>query len=408
MTVCIAHHQSEPQKDAVPSLKVLAISHACIRAPNRAVYRKLQEYGVHVELLLPERLYKAGEWIVADPDHLDDPLVHRRKMLGRNNRTFRYPDLFELLEERRPDVVFAETDPASLLAVTCGHWCRRNRKHLICQTNENLSWSLRAVVARAGLGEAPFGLAKSLLNLVSRSYVRHVFTTSDAATTVFKAHGFLNASALPIGTDREVFHYKSMLRADVRVANGIEPDELVVAYFGRLVPEKGVDTLLKALRQLKQAKWKLLLNRFETDSEYSRRLVDMIDQFGLTKRVVWFCSQHGNIARLMNASDVTILASRSTPKWIEQFGRVVPEAMACGNVVVVSDSGTPKELVGNGGLVFPEGDDAALAQILQSLIDNPTKCLSLRRNAIRHVHRKLSLDYQARIMANVIIGTARQ
>jgi glycosyltransferase involved in cell wall biosynthesis len=63
------------------------------------------------------------------------------------------------------------------------------------------------------------------------------------------------------------------------------------------------------------------------------------------------------------------LPSLTTPRWKEQFGRVLIEAMACGVPVVGSDSGEIPQVVGDAGLIFPEGDAAGLAAALQRLCD---------------------------------------
>jgi len=50
---------------------------------------------------------------------------------------------------------------------------------------------------------------------------------------------------------------------------------------------------------------------------------------------------------------------------------VIIEAQACGTPVIGSDSGAIPEVVGVGGLVFPEKDSAALADVIRRLRDNP-------------------------------------
>ncbi len=69
--------------------------------------------------------------------------------------------------------------------------------------------------------------------------------------------------------------------------------------------------------------------------------------------------------------DVLALPSRSTPTWKEQFGRVLIEAMSCGVPVVGSSSGEIARVIGEGGLIYPEGDIAALAAALRRLADDP-------------------------------------
>ena len=66
--------------------------------------------------------------------------------------------------------------------------------------------------------------------------------------------------------------------------------------------------------------------------------------------------------------DMLVLPSLSRPNWVEQFGRVLIEAMACGVGVVGSASGEIPWVIGDAGVLFPEGDVEALAQVLQGLI----------------------------------------
>jgi glycosyltransferase involved in cell wall biosynthesis len=66
-----------------------------------------------------------------------------------------------------------------------------------------------------------------------------------------------------------------------------------------------------------------------------------------------------------------VLPSCTTRVWKEQFGRILVEAMACKVPVVGSDSGAIPEVVGNAGLIFPEGDVAMLAECLQRLKESP-------------------------------------
>jgi glycosyltransferase involved in cell wall biosynthesis len=67
---------------------------------------------------------------------------------------------------------------------------------------------------------------------------------------------------------------------------------------------------------------------------------------------------------------VLALPSLTTTSWKEQFGRVLQEAMACGIPVVGSDSGEIPHVIGDAGLVTPEGDAAALRDALRRLMDD--------------------------------------
>jgi len=58
---------------------------------------------------------------------------------------------------------------------------------------------------------------------------------------------------------------------------------------------------------------------------------------------------------------------------------VLIEAMACGTPVVGSDSGEIPHVIGDAGLVVPEGDGAALAAALARLRDDPALRATLSR-----------------------------
>lgn len=72
------------------------------------------------------------------------------------------------------------------------------------------------------------------------------------------------------------------------------------------------------------------------------------------------------------AMEVLVLPSRQEGFEKEQFGRVLAEAMACGVAVVGSDCGAIPEVIGEAGLVYAQGDVAALAACLERLAD-PTR-----------------------------------
>jgi glycosyltransferase involved in cell wall biosynthesis len=73
--------------------------------------------------------------------------------------------------------------------------------------------------------------------------------------------------------------------------------------------------------------------------------------------------------------DVLVVPSRTRHNWKEQFGRVIIEAMACCVPVIGSDSGAIPGVIGDGGLIFPEDDSAALSDCLQTLMhDEGLRC----------------------------------
>jgi len=97
-----------------------------------------------------------------------------------------------------------------------------------------------------------------------------------------------------------------------------------------------------------------------------------------------------------NRLDVLVLPSLTRPNWKEQFGRVLIEAMACGVPVVGSDCGEIPNVIGQAGLIFPEGDADELRARLERLMGDPYLRMRLARLGRERV---LARYTQARIAA---------
>jgi glycosyltransferase involved in cell wall biosynthesis len=122
--------------------------------------------------------------------------------------------------------------------------------------------------------------------------------------------------------------------------------------------------------------------------------------------VVYFDASHSEMPNYMNAADVVVLPSISTPKWKEQYGRVIPEAMACAKIVVGSDSGTIPELISDAGFTFPEGDAHKLAEVLRGILNSPEAELDgIRVKAKERADGELSTITQAEILSRLLIDS---
>ena len=73
----------------------------------------------------------------------------------------------------------------------------------------------------------------------------------------------------------------------------------------------------------------------------------------------------------------------------EVFGMVAAENMSRGKLVIVSDVGAMREVVGDAGLWFPPGDAGALAQCMKRILEDPTLPARLGPEA----RRRASVDF---------------
>jgi UDP-glucose:tetrahydrobiopterin glucosyltransferase len=134
---------------------------------------------------------------------------------------------------------------------------------------------------------------------------------------------------------------------------------LALAWLGRISPEKGLEDALAAA-ELAQAPLKIL-GKLE-DPDYWHRLCRRFPQ--ATESYLGFLPTHELQATLRQCRALLM-----TPRWVEAFGNVAIEALACGVPVIAYHRGGPAEIVQSGktGWLVPPDDVAALAAAIQSV-----------------------------------------
>ena len=112
-----------------------------------------------------------------------------------------------------------------------------------------------------------------------------------------------------------------------------------MGYVGRLIEDKGLDELMEAKSPLLRQDRDLGL-QFVGRGPYEVLIERWMRTQGVEQQVhliPWVASEA--MPDVMNLIDILVLPSRTTPRWKEQFGRVLTEAMACGDIVIGSNSG---------------------------------------------------------------------
>jgi glycosyltransferase involved in cell wall biosynthesis len=155
-----------------------------------------------------------------------------------------------------------------------------------------------------------------------------------------------------------------------------------LGYLGRLKEEKGLLTILSALKSLPEYCQATFIGQGPMRDEleaYAARL-------GLSDRVT---IQPGipssQVPDTLSRLDVLVLPSLTRPNWKEQFGRTLAEAMSCETPVIGSDSGEIPSVIGDAGLIFKEGDSADLAACVERLVADPVFYADLARRGRQRV-----------------------
>jgi glycosyltransferase involved in cell wall biosynthesis len=349
--------------------RLLVVSHPAVVAVNQEPYRELAGRGWDVSLVVPSRWRHAFSRRPVRPHAL--PGLERALLprpvafAGRPQRYFFLTRCRRLCALSDPAVVFVEAEPFSLVATQWRRVCQALGVPFGVQCAENIDRSLpRAVRALRAqvLTEAAFVAARSLS---AASLARAWGARGEVALA---PHAVPRWQPPPAGEQTE--------------------RPFTVGYAGRLVQSKGLLDLLAAVRMLAGPVQLLLVGDGELRGALEGEAIP-----GSRVRVLDGYA-HEQMAEAYAQLDVLVLPSRTTPNWKEQFGRTIVEALWCGVPVVGSDSGEIPwliELTG-GGLVFPEGDVAALAQRLARLREEPQLRRELAQKGAAAVQRNFSLE----------------
>jgi glycosyltransferase involved in cell wall biosynthesis len=165
------------------------------------------------------------------------------------------------------------------------------------------------------------------------------------------------------GVDTSRFAPDAAARARVRASLGWNGVDHVVGFVGRFVPEKGIDLLARAADGLPGVTRLLFIG----GGPGADRLRALQAANPSRARVITGVA-HDDVPAYLNAMDILCAPSRTTPRWREQFGRMLIEAMACGVAVVGSRSGEIPHVVGDAGVTLPEDDVEAWTSTLNALL----------------------------------------
>jgi alpha-maltose-1-phosphate synthase len=158
---------------------------------------------------------------------------------------------------------------------------------------------------------------------------------------------------------------------------GIDPGRPSVVFVGRVTRQKGLQVLLRAAPRI-SPEAQLVLCAGQADTPELQDEVSALASRLIADRsdVVWIPGMLAKHEVIQILSHATVFAC---PSLYEPLGIVNLEAMACGTAVVASAVGGIPEVVEDGrtGLLVPPDDDAALAQAINSLIDDPARAAEL-------------------------------
>lgn len=156
-------------------------------------------------------------------------------------------------------------------------------------------------------------------------------------------------------------------RDDVRRELGA-PDRPLVLAAGRLHPQKGFDTLIRAAGAW-AARSPSPVVALAGDGPLRGELARLADRLHAPVR---FLGHRDDVVDLLAAADVVVMPSR----W-EGRSLLVQEAMRAGSAIVAAATGGTPDLVQDAAVLVPSGDTPSLADAVATLLDDPGSRVAL-------------------------------
>jgi glycosyltransferase involved in cell wall biosynthesis len=258
------------------------------------------------------------------------------------------------LEEFKPNVVHVSSpDIVGHRAVT---WARRHKIAAVASVHTRFETYLSYYHLE--------WLEPEVRAILRRFYHRCevVMAPAESTAAILRAQRMNRDIAIwSRGIDRGQFNPE---RRDMewRRARGIADDELVIAFLGRIVMEKGLDVFSEAILALIDRGVKhhvLVIGEGPARPWFEEQLPNAIFTGQLTG---------DDLARALASTDVLL-----NPSITEAFGNVTLEAMACGLPVVAAQATGATNLVRNGitGTLCDAGETEEFADALEAYARDP-------------------------------------
>lgn len=179
---------------------------------------------------------------------------------------------------------------------------------------------------------------------------------------------------IPLGVETTLFRRDPVARKTIRSICGIDNNDIVFIYAGKIVPEKGVHLLVEAALNM--------VDKFHNvkimivgggKQKYKNLLSERTDSSGSRDRFIFVPNiANQELYKYYSAADVGV--------WPLQCSMTMLEAMSTGLPVIISDNSGALERISEGnGLQYKEGDTNDLAEKMKMMLDsNVRKKMGLR------------------------------
>jgi len=290
--------------------------------------------------------------------------------------------LYRILKREKPFIVHTHTPKAGIVGMMAAKMAGvKHRLH---------------TVAGLPLVEAT-GTKRAILNQVERltyACATKVYPNSKGLENIILNHKFTKPSKLKVlangssnGINTSVFSPEVVSIAEkeqLRNKLGIQPNDLVLVFVGRIVRDKGINELMEAFNQLcqKYDHLKLLMvGPYEKDLD---PISPAAEKEIASNKAIISLGWQDDVRPFFAVSDVLVF-----PSYREGFPNVVLQAGAMSLACIVSDINGCNEIIeeGNNGIIIPVKNAEAIREAIEKMIQNPEKTTQMKAVARERIVR---------------------
>ncbi|ASQ89853.1 glycosyl transferase [Prosthecochloris sp. GSB1] len=259
---------------------------------------------------------------------------------------------------------------------------------LVC----NLNKDVRVAGLAGRIAATPVVLARHGMLLCGKKWKHRltltrltdgIITNSKTIRDAYEAYGWFEPEFV------RVIHNGIVVppRIEARDFSSRFPGMKIIYSAGRLAEQKGFNYLVEAAEILREKRNDLIFV-VSGEGKLETELKAQVREAGLENRFI-FEGFAPDIYPMLAGCDLFVLASL-----FEGMPNVVMEAMAAGKPVVATDVNGARELMDEGrtGIIVPPRDPKAMAEAIESIIDNPEKKASFGKEGKKRVAAEFTMN----------------
>lgn len=202
----------------------------------------------------------------------------------------------------------------------------------------------------------------------------------------------VNSILFANGIDKPKSHAPEIIKEKY----GLEKNEYILS-LGRIVPEKGIQYLIKAFRECSSDRKLVIAGGSESNKDYYNQLLALAEG---DERIIFTGYVYGQEVQELY-SNAYIFA---LPSNLEGMANALLEAMSYGNCCLISDIPENTEVVHDKALSFEKGNETDLQKKLQMLLDDENLVRKYKKEAALYILDRYNWDIVVDQMLRVYAG----